>query len=126
MRILPSFVLGLLLPTVAFDTSPATDYGRLCNSSHVIFGHVDALETTPQKCVREPGAYCGCLLQLKVRVDDVLAVSDEVSRYPDDVGITSGRTVSLVDQRSLYPSKPLTSSSCLDVSRALLGQDFII
>jgi hypothetical protein len=126
MRFFRSFALGLLLPAIASASSPATDYDRFCNSSHIIVGRVDGLETTPQKCNREAGAYCGCFLQLNVRVNDVLSVSDEALHYPTDVGIALGGTVSLVDQTPQYPPKPLTSSSCLDVKNGLLGKDFII
>jgi hypothetical protein len=59
-------------------------------------------------------------------VNDVLAVSDETSHYPTDVGINSGNLVSLIDQRQQYPPKALTSSSCQEVKDALAGQDFII
>jgi len=121
-----SFVLNSLLPCVAFAISPATDYDRLCASSHVVVGHVDALEFTPQKCVRKEGSYCGCFLRLNVRVNGVLAVSDEASHYPTDVGINSGNFVSLIDQRPQYPPKALTNSSCQEVKDALVGQDFII
>jgi hypothetical protein len=121
-----SFVLGSLLPCVALAISPATDHDRLCASSHVVLGHVEALETTPQKCFQKEGSYCGCFLRLNVQVDGVLSVSDEASHYPTDVGINTGNIVSLVDQRPQYPPKAVTSGSCQEVKDALVGQDFII
>ncbi|MGJ4927491.1 hypothetical protein ACQR1K_10120 [Bradyrhizobium sp. HKCCYLRH3095] len=59
-------------------------------------------------------------------MNGVLAVSDEVSRYPTDVGINSGSTVSLEDQTPQYPPTALTNNACQEVKDALVEKDFII